>query len=627
MRPRPAVAMTALVFLFVAQAQRAFFGSLFGLAYDAVFPMPDPARAVLAVLPLVALAAPLIPVARWLDRGGAVAAGAIGVALFRLPMTYPAPVARLAGSALTLACAGVFLKATVGHTDRRALGAGAVLGLVLDQLVRLAGTSYDLSLRPRWFPVQAALSIGLVALVMMESAAGVSGPARSRGLERRTGGLRLRGGLALGALLFMDLHTLGVPPVLSRWAGVPYPVAAASVGAAGAAALAVTLASRRPGWSRGAALALGVVATAGLLVGYRVDGLAAVTAMAGGHAAALILVARSLEPASGRRSGGTVTASFLLLVALTVAYSLTFFPAFVLPALAGAGPWIFALAGVVVLGAFALLPRPGELRPPSGPVGVASAGVGVVGLVALLVLVPARQEEATARPADSIRVGTYNVHYGYDETWRFDPERVAAAIARADADVIALQEVPAGMPPAYGVDLALWLGRRVGATPIYSGGTNALLGDAFLVRVPVGRLETVPLPDARDPTRVLRLTTLVGREPVTVAATHLSILGDRTAQMAAALDAVGPGTAVLLGDLNARDPGPVPELLRRAGFHDVFRDAGTPGATFPAVEPATRIDWIWVRGLTASDAAVLDALASDHRPVVATLQSGDPRVR
>jgi endonuclease/exonuclease/phosphatase family metal-dependent hydrolase len=625
--PAREVAITALVFLFAVEAQRAFFGSLFGLAYDAVFPTSDPARALLAVLPLVALAAPLIPVTRWLDRRGAVVVGAVGVALFRLPMTDPSLAARLVGSALVLACAGVFLNAAVGHGDRRALGAGAVLGLVLDQLVRVAGVSYDLSLRSSWFPVQAVLSLGLVALVFLW----VRVPDRRREhppeLERRSGGLRLRGGLALGALLFLDLHVLAAPPVLSRWTGMAYPVAALAVSAAGAAALTVTLRSRRPGWGRLPALGLAAGVTAGLLSGYWTDGPGALTAMAGGHAAALILVARSLDPASGRRGGGNVTAALLLLTVLATAYSLTFFPAFTLSALAGAAPWIFFFAGLLVAGAFVLLPRPADVRPPAGPVTAAAIGVAVAGLGAILAWAPARPVGEPAPAGASIRVGTYNVHYGYDEAWRFHPERIAAAIARADVDVMALQETPVGLPTAYGVDLPLWLGRRLGARAIFSGTADPLLGEAVLARVPVDSLDAVPLPDPVDGAQLVRLTTAVGDEPITIAATHLSVLGDRTAQAAMMIDAVGPGAAVILGDLNTQDPGPVVDLLRGAGFHDVFRDAGRPEPTFPAGEPAIRIDWIWVRGLTATGARVLQATASDHRPVVATLQSRDPRLR
>ena len=80
--------------------------------------------------------------------------------------------------------------------------------------------------------------------------------------------------------------------------------------------------------------------------------------------------------------------------------------------------------------------------------------------------------------------------------------------------------------------------------------------------------------------------------------------------------------AVLLGDLNADDASAVASALRAAGFHDAFESAGVrPLPTAPAERPDTRIDWIWLRGYTALDAAVSAGPGSDHRLVVAAIRA------
>jgi len=70
--------------------------------------------------------------------------------------------------------------------------------------------------------------------------------------------------------------------------------------------------------------------------------------------------------------------------------------------------------------------------------------------------------------------------------------------------------------------------------------------------------------------------------------------------------------------------------MRKAGFVDGWRrshagsvEAHGVGATYPADKPTKRIDYVFHRGLgdaEASDAAVPDTLASDHRPVVVSLK-------
>lgn len=643
MRSDRPFATTALAFLFFAEGQRAYFGSLFALAYEAVYPELRAAAVLLALLPLSALLVPLLPLARRLDRSGAVAIAAAGLAIFRVPLSMPDFAVRTIAATLVVACGALFLTWAVGHLHGRAVAAGAIAGLVTDQLLRLAGTSWDLSLRPGWLPIQAVLSLLLLFLVLapLRARGAPAGPEPEAGnhLERRSGGLRFRGALALGALLFLDLHLLGLPPVVARWTGADYSLAALAVTAAGAIALAVALVGHGPVRNRILALGLVLLLAVGLATGPWIGGAAGALLLAAGHGAALLLLARALNPASGRRSRVVVTAGMLTFAGLTVLYAATFFHAFLVPTLRGAAPWILGAAVLLIGAAFLLLPQPPATERRIGvPAGIGTAVAVVAASVLLLLAVqpdaPATVRRGTAAaaggrhiPEREVRVATYNIHYGYDERWRFDPAAIAETLRSAAPDLVALQEVPVGMPTAYGVDFPLWLERRLGIPAFFSANINRLQGEAILARVPTRSVRAVALPPAdADRKQLLQLQGIIGGRAVGFHALHLGVeAGDRAQQLTAALHHIPTGPAVLLGDLNAQPGSPETAALRAAGFQDAFEAAGVEaGATWPARAPTLRIDWVWIRGLEAVRAEVLEPTPSDHRAVVATLQIEPP---
>ncbi|MBV8933740.1 MAG: endonuclease/exonuclease/phosphatase family protein, partial [Kutzneria sp.] len=82
---------------------------------------------------------------------------------------------------------------------------------------------------------------------------------------------------------------------------------------------------------------------------------------------------------------------------------------------------------------------------------------------------------------------------------------------------------------------------------------------------------------------------------------------------------------VLLGDFNAEPAAPeLAPLWDR--LHDAWAGNPDPGRTYPASDPAERIDYITASpNLRVLNAAVVNnAVASDHRPVLAELGSGWP---
>ena len=84
----------------------------------------------------------------------------------------------------------------------------------------------------------------------------------------------------------------------------------------------------------------------------------------------------------------------------------------------------------------------------------------------------------------------------------------------------------------------------------------------------------------------------------------------------------GTPQTIVLGDLNAL-PGAI-ELspILAAGFVDSWQEAGRgDGFTYSSSEPFKRIDWIWhTPDLVVQHIAVSDTTASDHLPVVVTIE-------
>lgn len=618
MRARLSFALAALTLLFLLQGLAVLLSASFPLVYDAVFPQFRATRLVGLALPLAALLAPALPFSLWLERRTVLLGAAAAAAIFRIPLAFGDPLVRLTLAAIVVAAGGLFLSKAVGYLERRSVAAGAAAAVLLEQVLRSAGWTWDVTLRTDWMPAQALLSAAALWIAWRWARTGVDEENETgETLERRAGGLRLRGAIALGGLLFMETAVLARPSVAARWSGASFEVLSIGLAAVGAAAvLAIIARGPIPRGRGGVSLLVAVMALA--TIGphpLSLPGWAVIALIAAGHGAALLLLGRALVPAGGRRRGWTTATTLGLFFVLHALLSMTAFHGYTLSVLAGAEPWLLGMAALLVFGAILLMPRPaasmarrvGRLST-AGAIAAAAAGTALMTLP--------RGETPTPRTGGVV-VATYNVHYGFDEGWRHDPEAIARALAATGADLIALQEVTAGLPAVYGVDLALWLGRRLGMVALYAPTAGRMVGDAVLTRLPHAAFTSTRLPDDGDPKQLahLRIDTLGGFD---FFATHLGLEADeRTAQMAAIVAAIGTDPAVLAGDLNAEPGDSAFVTLRAAGFRDAFELAGAESSpTAPAIRPVRRIDWLWLRGLDATAARVVDATASDHRPVV-----------
>lgn len=239
-----------------------------------------------------------------------------------------------------------------------------------------------------------------------------------------------------------------------------------------------------------------------------------------------------------------------------------------------------------------------------------------------------------------LRLMTYNVHRCVGVDRDLDVERVAAVIAAARPDIVALQELDVGRMRTRGVDQAHALAELLGMRSHFHAAMHVeeeQYGDAILTALPerlvrAGPLPTYPRIRGLEPRGALWVAIDVGGVELQVINTHLGLVPREQQLQAAALlgdkwmmseDFTAP--AILLGDFNAT---PYSQTYRM--FQTVLRDAQAgrkiaPTATFPSRFPFMRIDHVFLAGdievtgvFSPYDARA--RIASDHLPLVVDLE-------
>jgi len=622
--------LQTLIWLALLQALRALFSALFGVVYNAVFAetlgagFPASRPAGLASPPwglalvgaglLLAFLSPLLG-GRLGPRGAVVLAGLAMLA--RIPVSMDVPALRLWAGLLTAAAAFAALAAFLRQAARGTL-MSLVVALLLDQLLRAAGSTWDLSLQSGWLPVQAGLA--LVGL-------GLAGSLRATKEWTYDSSLSLPGGIALAGLLFLQINLLNLPNALARWSGS---AELAEVGSAYAwLAPALWVAVRAGLWlgqvlspSREHRALLTGLLVAGLLIGHLASGGVSAAGLLLATTISVALLSALPRPAGGGRTSLGLALGNLAFLLLSFGLAFAFTYPYTLPALKGSGlAWYLAaalLSGLAVLG---------EGLPALGWSWQRWRTVGLVGVVLIAWLARPIAPEVQPGAPPRLRLATYNIHYGYDGPWHLSLARQAETLAALQADVIALQEVDTGRITSYSIDDALWLGQRLGMHVVYLPTVEHLTGIALLSRYPVTEAGTTLLPSQEEQTGLIHARLQVGDQTLDVFATWLGLSeAERARQVGAALDWLAErsprGPACLSGDLNSSPDSPTYRQFAEAGFGDPFRELGLGDVpTDPAGAPTERIDYVWLRELTPLAAGVPDSLASDHRPVWVAVQA------
>lgn len=232
---------------------------------------------------------------------------------------------------------------------------------------------------------------------------------------------------------------------------------------------------------------------------------------------------------------------------------------------------------------------------------------------------------------------TFNIRHGVGTDDRLDLDRIAGTIARADADLVGLQEVDRHFSErsdfvdqatylAEALDMQVAFGANLDLDPPGPGLPRRQYGNAILTRHRIRSTGNALLPRSpgSEQRGLLQVGLKVRGTDVNAYATHLQFDApvERALQVEAILAELASvdTSVVLLGDLNAEPGSPeVDRLLTR--LTDAWVTAGVgDGNTFTSQSPYKRIDYVLSSdGAVARSAAVVDSDGSDHLPVLATL--------
>jgi len=234
--------------------------------------------------------------------------------------------------------------------------------------------------------------------------------------------------------------------------------------------------------------------------------------------------------------------------------------------------------------------------------------------------------------APRLRVVTYNIHGGRPARGRVDLQATAAALSALQADLVALQEVHRFLlPPGVFQDQPRLLGKLLGLEARFGrcfGHGPCGYGNALLLRVPLLRLECLPLPGRGEPRALLEAEVDWHGSPVRFLNSHFSLEAEsRKLQARRVAERVGTGSLplILAGDLNAAPDSDEVRLLEAAGLRHAVP---TELLSAPACEPRWRIDYLMVsRHFHVERGFVPATEASDHLPLAADILLSGARAK
>jgi endonuclease/exonuclease/phosphatase family metal-dependent hydrolase len=602
------------------------------------------------VMVVAVFAAPLLltAVRSFAARRAALFVTVCGLAGWRLavPFFEPIPLAvavfgAIAGlSALTLA-----LITARSDVSRRAAAAGLLVGGACDVALRSSFLTWE----PAWQQGVAAFVVGasIGAAAVAAAAAALAFSAKQR--PEISGDWRTGAGVAIGAVLAVEVLFLMSPGFVSSSAGVSLPVAVA-VALAGVGLGLGTLAcgDRIPRLGDlGTVTAAGALTVIAYLLPAASGSIVVVLTLAGQVAAAVLLgaatrpgPASSWRPALGFAFGWLTFAVTLLLYQVSFDQPLPF-----------DNRWVATVAAVLSVLAVSrrTLAPPAILKPAAPSPGASrarrAAAVGAIalaGAVAVPSALALTNDYATRPPSPvgQLRIVEWNVRQAVTVEGQLDPEAFAQELERGGRpDVVVLAEVGRGWPVSGDLDLASWLSRRLRLRYVWGGGADGQFGNLVLSRVPMSNTRVIRLPVAGSAQgrSLVRTELELGSGPrLTLLATHLQHQNnpDAIAARRQELEVIlrewkGVPRTVLAGDFNPRQGDPPAYPPRQPGQFEEVRTLLDGGFTTTqdlaaCTQPTSNrncSDYIFVTpDLIEDPVTVPDVVLSDHRPVITTIR-------
>jgi len=236
-------------------------------------------------------------------------------------------------------------------------------------------------------------------------------------------------------------------------------------------------------------------------------------------------------------------------------------------------------------------------------------------LLAVVVSVMASPVPETPQQPSSLRVLTYNLQQGYDETGRRAYLEQLAVIRSFNPDIVGLQETDTARFSGGNGDLVRTIAQGLNMYAYYGPKTVAgTFGIALLSRYPLENPKTFYMYSTGEQTAAILAEIVANGIRYNVVVTHLGNGGPmiQQEQVLAAMD--GKENVIAMGDFNFR-PDTDQYALTRQTYESAWELAG-PAFT-PGLDTADLIDHVFVSpGVDVSSAEYILSPVSDHPGLV-----------
>ncbi|MFX1274912.1 MAG: endonuclease/exonuclease/phosphatase family protein [Promethearchaeota archaeon] len=266
-------------------------------------------------------------------------------------------------------------------------------------------------------------------------------------------------------------------------------------------------------------------------------------------------------------------------------------------------------------------------------------------LISSVVMFGISEFPKTAPIKSEIKFMTYNIHFGQGMDDLLNLERIAQNILYIDPDILGLQEVENGRITSQGVDMALWLAKRLNMNYFYFPAVNEhAFGCALLSKFPIKSAKGTPIPSILlERVLIHGVISINSTLDIDVFVTHLGIREENnSAQVDYVLDRIAaqPLTKpkVLMGDFNLNYS--IEEIQRisnntlinmtdtQTSYYETG-DYTYPSYPLDAINEGV-IDYIFATNCTVIDGDIVESFingsdtaaefGSDHRPVWSILR-------
>ncbi len=594
---------------------------------------------------------------------------AILVAVGRVFMIMDAPPITPTASAGLVISGGLFYIAVLISNRARLMPVLFIMAFALDQIIRAVGNTFDPTWSSSFTTFQLILSVGLVVISVLNITVLRRQNETTSNVSQDNSLLTLWGGVALGAMVFLELSLLALPNAVAGRAEVDYAtfvpllIVATLLPLIPAVRMRVrSLIGAFDSGSRGWVWMLLIILM--LVVGTRVHHFPVPGLGQFPFGGIALLVAQfavnmvwwwTIRPRSESERGFTglwIVVAMLVFSLFIVGDLFTYEYAFVrdlapqydslnsiIPPLLR-GFRNMGLGLLLLAGFFITLPMIQTSRRMPWTGGTRIESLLTVFFVAVLGVIGAIVSSAPiVTPAfgiESLRIGTYNIHSGYSEFFDYDLDEIASSIEKSGASVVLLQEVEVGRLTSFGVDQPLWLGRRLGMDVRFYPTNEGLQGLAVLSRVPIVFDDGVLLTSIGQQTGLQRIQIQPDEAAITIYNTWLGVLLDgenveeREREQQQQLNQIFSileghiandyggqlGRAVLGGTFNNVPNSPLISSIQATNFNDTFAGSNIiNSATLVRTGIQARVDylWFWEQSLPSLGNGVIESGASDHR--------------